>query len=156
MRRLKGLLIPRSYRPTPPLPTALESLAGGTPQGIPFRPSSSRTPSPSHPTSLSIPPASSPQASPSPVYPGAGDPGHHVWEERNCRGRPAREIIAFLLPMFRHIKVQRPLNHRGPIALIMSPTRELAVRTSRECKPFLKALNLRVSIYPTSPDSGLI
>ena len=66
------------------------------------------------------------------------------------------KTIAFLLPMFRHIKDQRPLeSQEGPIALIMSPTRELAVQISRECKPFLKALNLRVSIYPSS-ESGLI
>lgn len=56
------------------------------------------------------------------------------------------KTIAFLLPMFRHIKDQRPLDSQdGPIALVMTPTRELAVQIFKECKPFLKALNLRVS-----------
>lgn len=54
------------------------------------------------------------------------------------------KTVAFLLPMFRHIKDQRPVETmEGPIAMIMTPTRELAVQIHRECKPFLKALNLR-------------
>ncbi|KMU90834.1 pre-mRNA-processing ATP-dependent RNA helicase prp11 [Coccidioides immitis H538.4] len=54
------------------------------------------------------------------------------------------KTIAFLLPMFRHIKDQRPLeNMEGPVGLIMTPTRELATQIHKECKPFLKALNLR-------------
>lgn len=54
------------------------------------------------------------------------------------------KTIAFLLPMFRHIKDQRPLKTgEGPIAIIMTPTRELAVQIFRECKPFLKLLNIR-------------
>src|SRR5438132_138504 len=37
------------------------------------------------------------------------------------------KTIAFLLPMFRHIKDQRPLEPmEGPISIIMTPTRELA------------------------------
>lgn len=56
------------------------------------------------------------------------------------------KTIAFLLPMFRHIKDQRPLEQmEGPIAVIMTPTRELATQIHRECKPFLRVLNLRVS-----------
>jgi ATP-dependent RNA helicase DDX46/PRP5 len=55
------------------------------------------------------------------------------------------KTIAFLLPLFRQIKDQRPLEQmEGPMALVMTPTRELAVQIHRECKPFLKALNLRV------------
>jgi len=55
------------------------------------------------------------------------------------------KTVAFLLPMFRQIKDQRPLEAmEGPIAIIMTPTRELAVQIHRDCKPFLKALNLRV------------
>lgn len=55
------------------------------------------------------------------------------------------KTIAFLLPMFRHIKDQRPLeNMEGPVAIIMTPTRELAVQIHKECKPFLKVLGLRV------------
>ncbi|KAK9449917.1 P-loop containing nucleoside triphosphate hydrolase protein [Limtongia smithiae] len=63
------------------------------------------------------------------------------------------KTIAFLLPMFRHIKDQRHLeNGEGPVALVMTPTRELAVQIHKECKPFLKALNLRaVCAYGGSP-----
>lgn len=64
------------------------------------------------------------------------------------------KTIAFLLPMFRHIKDQRSIDSQeGPISLIMTPTRELAVQIFKECKPFLKALNLKVSSCPNwSPD----
>lgn len=59
------------------------------------------------------------------------------------------KTIAFLLPMFRHIKDQKPLESLdGPIGLIMTPTRELATQIHKECKPFLKALNLRVGYLP--------
>ncbi|KAI9197175.1 uncharacterized protein BJ171DRAFT_229118 [Polychytrium aggregatum] len=63
------------------------------------------------------------------------------------------KTIAFLLPMFRHIADQRPLEAmEGPIALIMTPTRELAVQIHKECKHFAKALNLRaVCAYGGSP-----
>lgn len=57
------------------------------------------------------------------------------------------KTLAFLLPMFRHIRDQRPLdNGEGPVAVIMTPTRELANQIHKECKPFLKVLALRVSI----------
>ncbi|CAG8699492.1 15207_t:CDS:10 [Dentiscutata erythropus] len=63
------------------------------------------------------------------------------------------KTIAFLLPMFRHIKDQRPLEQmEGPVAIIMTPTRELAVQIHKECKHFLKGLNLRaVCAYGGSP-----
>jgi ATP-dependent RNA helicase DDX46/PRP5 len=63
------------------------------------------------------------------------------------------KTIAFLLPMFRHIKDQRPLDMlEGPIGLILSPTRELATQIHKECRPFLKALNLRaVCAYGGAP-----
>ena len=63
------------------------------------------------------------------------------------------KTMAFLLPMFRHIKDQEPLGDTdGPIGLIMTPTRELAVQIHRDCKPFLKALNLRaVAAYGGAP-----
>lgn len=63
------------------------------------------------------------------------------------------KTIAFLLPMFRHIKDQRPLEAlEGNIGLIMTPTRELATQIHKECKPFLKALNLRaVCAYGGAP-----
>ncbi|QIX01450.1 hypothetical protein AMS68_006967 [Peltaster fructicola] len=56
------------------------------------------------------------------------------------------KTMAYLLPMFRHVKDQRPLkNGEGPIALIIVPTRELAVQVHKECKPFLSTLGLRAS-----------
>lgn len=63
------------------------------------------------------------------------------------------KTIAFLLPMFRHIKDQRPLEPLdGPVGLILSPTRELATQIHKECKPFLKALGLRaVCAYGGAP-----
>ena len=66
--------------------------------------------------------------------------------------------MAFLLPMFRHIKAQRPVeNLEGPITLIMTPTRELAVQIYRESKPFLKALGIRaVCAYGGAPISEQI
>lgn len=58
------------------------------------------------------------------------------------------KTVAFLLPLFRHIKDQRPLEQmEGPMAVVMTPTRELAVQIHRDCKPFLKVLNLRVSVF---------
>jgi ATP-dependent RNA helicase DDX46/PRP5 len=63
------------------------------------------------------------------------------------------KTIAFLLPMFRHIRDQRPLEGAdGPIGLIMTPTRELATQIHKECKPFLKAMSLRaVCAYGGAP-----
>lgn len=63
------------------------------------------------------------------------------------------KTVAFLLPMFRHIKDQRPLrNMEGPVGLVLAPTRELAVQIHRECKPYLKALGLRaVCAYGGAP-----
>ncbi|XP_078267521.1 putative ATP-dependent RNA helicase DDX46 isoform X2 [Rhinoraja longicauda] len=59
------------------------------------------------------------------------------------------KTIAFLLPMFRHIMDQRPLDEaEGPVALISTPTRELALQITKECKKFSKALGLRaVCVY---------
>ncbi|XP_059846419.1 probable ATP-dependent RNA helicase DDX46 isoform X2 [Hypanus sabinus] len=55
------------------------------------------------------------------------------------------KTIAFLLPMFRHIMDQRPLEEgEGPVALISTPTRELALQITKECKKFSKPLGLRV------------
>lgn len=57
------------------------------------------------------------------------------------------KTMAFIAPMFRHIKDQRPIRSmEGPIAMIMTPTRELATQIHKECKPFLKALGLRVRL----------
>lgn len=55
------------------------------------------------------------------------------------------KTIAFLLPMFRHILDQRQVGEaEGPIAMIMTPTRELALQITKECKKFSKSLGLRV------------
>uniref|UniRef100_A0ABI7WQZ3 RNA helicase n=1 Tax=Felis catus TaxID=9685 RepID=A0ABI7WQZ3_FELCA len=55
------------------------------------------------------------------------------------------KTIAFLLPMFRHIMDQRSLEEgEGPIAVIMTPTRELALQITKERKKFSKTLGLRV------------
>lgn len=63
------------------------------------------------------------------------------------------KTIAFLMPMFRHIKDQRPVEGLdGPVGLIVAPTRELTTQIFRECRPFLKALNLRaVCAYGGAP-----
>ncbi|CAK7265385.1 pre-mRNA processing RNA-helicase [Sporothrix epigloea] len=54
------------------------------------------------------------------------------------------KTMAFLVPMFRHIMDQdRVKDNEGPIGLILTPTRELAVQIHRDCKPFAKALGLR-------------
>ncbi|PIA15919.1 P-loop containing nucleoside triphosphate hydrolase protein [Coemansia reversa NRRL 1564] len=54
------------------------------------------------------------------------------------------KTLAFILPMLRHIKAQRALAQgEGPIGLVMTPTRELAVQIHRECRPFLRPLGLR-------------
>jgi ATP-dependent RNA helicase DDX46/PRP5 len=59
------------------------------------------------------------------------------------------KTLAFVLPMFRHIKDQPPLEgDDGPIAVIMTPTRELALQTTKECKKFAKLFNIRcVAVY---------
>jgi ATP-dependent RNA helicase DDX46/PRP5 len=56
------------------------------------------------------------------------------------------KTIAYLLPLFRHVKDQRPsVGLEGPIALVMAPTRELAMQIYSESKAFTKALNFRVA-----------
>eukprot|EP00112_Aurelia_sp_Birch-Aquarium-sp1_P002901 Seg1321.8 transcript_id=Seg1321.8/GoldUCD/mRNA.D3Y31 product="putative ATP-dependent RNA helicase DDX46" protein_id=Seg1321.8/GoldUCD/D3Y31 len=59
------------------------------------------------------------------------------------------KTLAFLLPMFRHVLDQEPLDENdGPIAIIMSPTRELALQIHKECRKFCKPLGLHaVCIY---------
>ena len=54
------------------------------------------------------------------------------------------KTMAFLLPMFRHIKDQRPIaSSDGPIALVIAPTRELSVQIYTECKRFTDIMGLR-------------
>lgn len=60
------------------------------------------------------------------------------------------KTIAFLLPLLRHIKDQRPLQTgEGPMAVVMTPTRELALQIVREAKPFCKVLNITVRPPPS-------
>lgn len=55
------------------------------------------------------------------------------------------KTIAYLLPVFRHVRDQRPLGPtEGPISIILAPTRELAVQVTTEIKKFTRILNLRV------------
>lgn len=57
--------------------------------------------------------------------------------------------LAFLIPMFRHILDQPPLEEMdGPIGVILTPTRELAMQIAKECKKFTKNMNIRtVCVY---------
>ena len=55
------------------------------------------------------------------------------------------KTMAFVLPMLRHVLDQpKILINDGPIALIMTPTRELAMQTYSECCKFTKSLGLSV------------
>ena len=55
------------------------------------------------------------------------------------------KTIAFMLPMFRHVLDQPPLDDTdGPIAITMAPTRELCLQIGKDMKKFAKSLNLRV------------
>lgn len=56
------------------------------------------------------------------------------------------KTLAFLLPMFRHIMDQEELDEMdGPIGLVLSPTRELALQTAKEARKFGKALGVGVA-----------
>ncbi|KAJ8986134.1 hypothetical protein NQ317_005606 [Molorchus minor] len=59
------------------------------------------------------------------------------------------KTLAFLLPMFRHILDQPPLEDTdGPVAIIMTPTRELCMQIGKDIKKFTKSLGLRaVCVY---------
>ena len=59
------------------------------------------------------------------------------------------KTLAFLLPLFRHIADQDPLEEGdGPIAIIMTPTRELCLQIGKECRKFVKAIDARaVCVY---------
>lgn len=59
------------------------------------------------------------------------------------------KTLAFLLPMFRHVLDQPPLeNNDGPIVVILTPTRELAIQIYTECRKFSKQLKLwSVCVY---------
>ncbi|ETP36376.1 hypothetical protein, variant 3 [Phytophthora nicotianae P10297] len=56
------------------------------------------------------------------------------------------KTLAFLLPMFRHILAQPPLQeNEGPIGIIMAPARELAQQIYVEARKFSKGLGLRAT-----------
>lgn len=59
------------------------------------------------------------------------------------------KTLSFLLPMFRHILDQQKLTKgEGPIALIITPTRELATQICDDATKFTKTLGLRaVAVY---------
>ena len=59
------------------------------------------------------------------------------------------KTLAFLLPLIRHVKDQDPLDYEeGPIAIILTPTRELAIQIYNECRKFCKPLKLTaVCVY---------
>ncbi|XP_055343438.1 probable ATP-dependent RNA helicase DDX46 [Paramacrobiotus metropolitanus] len=59
------------------------------------------------------------------------------------------KTLAFLLPMFRHVLDQPHLEEgEGPVALILTPTRELALQIWKEAKKFGKSMGLRcVCVY---------
>jgi len=60
------------------------------------------------------------------------------------------KTLAYLLPLFRHILVQPPLenNESGPIGLILAPARELAYQIHIVCKGFAKQFGLNsTAIY---------
>jgi len=62
-----------------------------------------------------------------------------------CAKTGSGKTLAFLLPLFRHVMDQRPVrDFEGPIALLMAPTRELAMQIYTEAKKFTKLLELRV------------
>lgn len=51
------------------------------------------------------------------------------------------KTLAFLLPLFRHLLAQPPLEDGdGPIAIIMTPTRELCMQIGQEVKKFSKGI----------------
>ena len=55
------------------------------------------------------------------------------------------KTLAFLLPLLRHVLDQPALDYEdGPLSLILSPTRELALQIYAECKKFCKSLKLQV------------
>lgn len=55
------------------------------------------------------------------------------------------KTMCFLLSMLKHIKQQKPLGpgETGPLGLILSPTRELALQIFEACQVFLKGTNIK-------------
>ena len=58
------------------------------------------------------------------------------------------KTLAFLLPLFRHINAQPELEEEdGPIAIIMTPTRELCMQIGKEIKRFQRGKTFIYLIY---------
>ena len=54
--------------------------------------------------------------------------------------------MAFILPSIVHINAQPPIQHGdGPIALVLAPTRELAIQIKEECNKFGFSSRLRTT-----------
>jgi len=54
------------------------------------------------------------------------------------------KTLAFLMPGLNHIQHQKPLEYGdGPIALVMAPTRELAIQIQQECEKFGKITGIK-------------
>lgn len=60
-----------------------------------------------------------------------------------CAVTGSGKTLAFLLPCLLHVMAQSELRQNESAAIILSPTRELAIQTYGECKKFLSNLNLR-------------
>ncbi|ELU15222.1 hypothetical protein CAPTEDRAFT_167508 [Capitella teleta] len=55
------------------------------------------------------------------------------------------KTLAFLLPLFRHVLDQPEMEDGdGPIGVILTPTRELAMQIAADARKFTRSLNLRV------------
>ena len=54
------------------------------------------------------------------------------------------KTLAFVIPLLKHVLAQPPLKHGdGPIALVIAPTRELALQIQKEILPLANLLKLR-------------
>ncbi|CAA9988753.1 pre-mRNA-processing ATP-dependent RNA helicase PRP5, putative [Plasmodium knowlesi strain H] len=55
------------------------------------------------------------------------------------------KTLSYLFPLIRHVLHQAPLrNNDGPIAIILTPTRELSKQVKSEARPYCQAVNLRI------------
>eukprot|EP01043_Picozoa_sp_COSAG02_P050997 COSAG02_NODE_5310_length_4449_cov_5.367586_1_plen_259_part_10 len=72
-----------------------------------------------------------------------------IMSGRDCIGiakTGSGKTLAFVVPMLRHVKDQPDLEEMdGPLALIMAPTRELAIQLFNVVKLFTKTLELRAA-----------
>jgi len=57
------------------------------------------------------------------------------------------KTLSFVLPALPHIKVQKSIGKNQPIALILSPTRELAIQTFETCEEATKSCGLKSACF---------